>query len=108
MAGNDNERLSPETEAIMSMLDREEDLKTDLLDRFLSRNIHDRTIFEETAKDIAFFLEDEVRASASHHFIDISMWADIVMPYICEADYDAIARIWLSGVLESRNPEKTK
>lgn len=90
--------MSPVTEAVMNMLDREDDLKTDLLDRFLSRDILDPEIFTETAKDIAFFLEDEVRASASHHFIDISMWGDLVMPYIVEADYDEIARNWLSAI----------
>lgn len=100
--------MNKETEAILNMLDNEEDLKFDVLDRFLSRDILDEGTFKETVRDAAFTLEDEVRANARLRFIDVSMWSDIVMPYIENAEYDEIVRIWLGKTRESRLRKKEK
>lgn len=98
--------MKKETEAILNMLNREEDLKFDILDRFVGRKIEDEEVFKEAIEDAAFALEDEVRASARLRFIDVSMWTDIVMPYIEKADYREISEIWLSSVRERRNTGK--
>lgn len=85
------------------MLNNEEDLKFDILDRFVGRTLEDEEVFRETIEDTAFVLEDEVRASARLRFIDVSMWSDIVMPFIEQADYREISKIWLSSVRERRS-----
>lgn len=94
--------MTHETKAILNMLEKEEDLKFDLLDRITVRHLEDEEVFREAIIDLAFLLEDEIRSSAGHHFIDSSMWGDIVMPYIKEADYKEISELWLSRTRESR------
>jgi len=94
--------MTRETEAILNMLEIEEDIKFDLLDRFVARDILSEEVFEDTVKDLAFFLEDELRASARHHYIDVSMWKDVVFPYIEEADYNEISTLWLSRIRDRR------
>ena len=84
------------------MLNKEEDLKFDVLDRFMDRDILDEEVFRDTVSELAFVTEDELRASARMRFLDISMWSDIIMPYIEDADYKEIANIWLSKTRESR------
>lgn len=99
--------MTRETKAILNMLENEEDIKFYILDRFAGRKIEDEEVFQDTASDLAFVLEDELRSNSRHHFIDISMWGEIVMPYIEKADYKQIAEIWLSRVKESRAKAKT-
>ena len=95
--------MTKETEAILNMLNNEEDLKFDILDRYVGRSIEKEEVFASTVEDAAFSLEDEVRASARLRFIDASMWADIIMPYIEQADYKEIVGTWLSSVRERRS-----
>lgn len=73
--------MTRETKAILNMLENEEDIKFYILDRFAGRKIEDEEVFTDTASDLAFVLEDELRSNSRHHFIDISMWGEIVMPY---------------------------
>lgn len=103
--------MNKETEAIFNMLNKEEDLKFDILDRVTERNILDEEIFNDAISDMAFYLEDEVRASMRLRFIDVSMWADIVMPVVESADYREISEIWLNSVRKrriSRTDEEAK
>ena len=94
--------MTRETKAILNMLEKDELIKDDVLDRHVHRNILDEEEFARTVSDLAFVLEDEVRASARHHFIESSMWAEIVMPYVIEADYTEIATLWLSKIRDRR------
>ena len=94
--------MTRETKAILNMLERDELIKDDVLDRHVHRNILDEEEFVRTVSDLAFVLEDEVRASARHHFIESSMRAEIAMPYVIEADYKEIATLWLSKIRDRR------
>ena len=89
------------------MLEKEEDIKFDLLDRFAPRHLEDEEVFKDATEDLAFVLEDELRSNADHHFITISMWGDVVMPYIEAADYKEIASLWLQRIVEGRNKTLT-
>ena len=84
------------TKTVMNMLDIEEEIKYDVIDRFFLRNLLDEEDYKSTVEDLAFTLEDELRSQARFFLMDCTMWKEIVMPYVEEADYREIADKWLS------------
>ena len=94
--------MTRETEAVLNMLNEDDELKGDLLDRFTGRDLLDEEAYSSTVSELSFVLEDELRASASLHFINVSMWKELVMPYIENADYKEISDVWLSRIRDRR------
>lgn len=87
----------PETRTIAEILDAEQDHKYEVLDRFDTSDLTEEKI-KDLADDIAFLLEDELRADIRYHYIDVSMWEGIVMHYIERADFREIAVSWLRSI----------
>ena len=85
---------------------KEEDHKDELLERMASKDVLDEKIFEEAVKKLAFLIEDELRADIRFHYIDSSMWRDIVMPFAETADYEEIARSWLTPMQGLQKEQK--
>lgn len=97
---------SKETALVAEMLEKDRDHRDDILDRYLGRDILDEAVFRETVGDIAFALEDDVRADMRYHYIDASMWGHIVLPVIDGADFREIADVWLSRIRDKRRERK--
>jgi hypothetical protein len=101
-----DDSVSKETMLVAMMLDRDEDHKGDILDRFDLRGIPDEESRASLAAEIAFVLEDELRADIRFHFIDCSMWSDIIYPVIDNTDFVKIAETWLEKIANMQEGNK--
>ena len=96
-----------ETNTLFAILEWDRDHLTDIMER-IPVDLENEAEMSDAVGQMAFLLEDDLRADIRYHYIDVSIWAGLVLGVIEKADYRAISRYCLERRMAKNAEEKGK